>query len=155
MAKGLGGGFPIGAMWVRAAHADLFAPGNHGTTFGGTPLACAAALAVLDVIEREGLLAQVERQSGPWHAALRQLVVEFPAQVTGIRGRGYLVGVQLTRDPAPYVAALRERGLLAPLAGGNVLRLLPPLNATSSELAQSVGVLHAVLTAQSLEPART
>lgn len=149
MAKGLGGGFPIGAMWVRAPHAELFAPGNHGTTFGGTPLACAAALAVLDVIEREGLLAQVQRQSGPWHTALRQLVADFPAQVTEIRGQGYLVGVQLTRDPAPMVAALRERGLLAPLAGGNVLRLLPPLNAAGPELAQSVEILRAVLTAQS------
>lgn len=147
MAKGLGGGFPIGAMWVRSAHAELFQPGNHGTTFGGTPLACAAALAVLEVIEREELLPRVLRQSGPWHAALRQLAVDFPAQVTGIRGLGYLVGVQLTRDPAPYVAALRERGLLAPLAGGNVLRLLPPLNASEAELAESVNIIRTALQA--------
>lgn len=147
LAKGLGGGFPIGAMWVRAPHADLFQPGNHGTTFGGTPLACAAALAVLDVIGREGLLAQVQRQSGPWHAALRQLAGEFPAQVTGIRGQGYLVGVQLSSDPGPYVTALRDRGLLAPLAGGNVLRLLPPLNASAAELAESVSMLRSALVA--------
>jgi acetylornithine/N-succinyldiaminopimelate aminotransferase len=147
LAKGLGGGFPIGAMWVRSAHADLFQPGNHGTTFGGTPLACSAALAVLDVIEREKLLERVQRQSAPWHATLRQLVLDFPSQVTGIRGLGYLVGVQLTRDPAPYVAALRERGLLAPLAGGNVLRLLPPLNASEAELAESVSILRSALQA--------
>jgi acetylornithine aminotransferase/acetylornithine/N-succinyldiaminopimelate aminotransferase len=143
MAKGLGGGFPIGAMWVAAAHADLFQPGNHGTTFGGTPLACAAALAVLDVVEREDLMAQVNANSGPWHAALRQLAVDFPEQVLEIRGAGFLVGVQLASEPGPYVAALRERGLLAPIAGGNVIRLLPPLNASPAELAQAVEIFRA------------
>ena len=148
MAKGLGGGFPIGAMWVREKHAELFHPGNHGTTFGGTPLACAAALAVLDVIERDQLLEKVRAQSGPWHAALRQLAVDFPQHVSGLRGLGYLVGVQMTGDPAPYLAALRERGLLAPSAGGNVVRLLPPLNATPEELAKSVEIFRAALAAK-------
>ncbi len=148
MAKGLGGGFPIGAMWVRDRFADLFHPGNHGTTFGGTPLACAAALAVLDVIEREGLLEQVRKNSGPWIAALQQLVTEFPKQVLGVRGQGYLVGVQLTNDPTPYVGALREAGLLVPSAGGNVIRLLPPLNVSTDELARSVEILRGVLKAK-------
>lgn len=148
MAKGLGGGFPIGAMWVRDRFADLFHPGNHGTTFGGTPLACAAALAVLDVIEREGLLESVRKNSGPWIAALEQLAKEFPAQVVGVRGQGYLVGVQLTSDPTPYIAALREAGLLAPSAGGNVVRLLPPLNASPEELARSVEIFRGVLKAK-------
>jgi acetylornithine/N-succinyldiaminopimelate aminotransferase len=145
MAKGLGGGFPIGAMWVREPHAELFQPGNHGSTFGGNPLACAAALAVLDVIDQEGLLEQVSARSVPWHAALRGLVEEFPEQISGIRGLGYLVGLQLASAPAPYIAALREHGLLAPMAGGNVVRLLPPLNATTEELAQSVEILRTVL----------
>ena len=149
MAKGLGGGFPIGAMWVREKHAELFHPGNHGTTFGGTPLACAAALAVLDVIERDKLLEKVRAQSGPWHAALRQLAVDFPKHVSGLRGLGYLVGVQMTGDPAPYLAALRDRGLLAPSAGGNVVRLLPPLNATAEELAKSVDIFRAALATKS------
>jgi acetylornithine/N-succinyldiaminopimelate aminotransferase len=148
MAKGLGGGFPIGAMWVREGCADLFHPGSHGTTFGGTPLACAAALAVLDVIEREGLLEKVRVQSGPWHAALHAVAKEFSRRVHGVRGQGYLVGVQLADDPAPLVAALRERGLLAPAAGGNVMRLLPPLNATAEELARSVEILRAALAAR-------
>jgi len=148
MAKGLGGGFPIGAIWVREKIADLFHPGNHGTTFGGTPLACAAALAVLDVIEKEDLLEKIRVRSGPWHDALRQLVRDFPAHVAGIRGQGYLVGVQMTSDPAPWLAALRERGLLAPSAGGNVVRLLPPLNATAEELAQSVALFRAALAAK-------
>ena len=120
-----------------------------GTTFGGTPLACAAALAVLDVIERDKLLEKVRAQSGPWHAALRQLAVDFPKHVSGLRGLGYLVGVQMTGDPAPYLAALRDRGLLAPSAGGNVVRLLPPLNATAEELAKSVEIFRAALATKS------
>jgi acetylornithine/N-succinyldiaminopimelate aminotransferase len=148
MAKGLGGGFPIGAMWVRDRYADLFHPGNHGTTFGGTPLACAAALAVLDVIEKDKLLEKVRTQSVAWHAALQKLATDFPKQVLGVRGVGYLLGVQLASDPAPYLAALRERGLLAPSAGNNVVRLLPPLTATADELARSVEIFRAVLTAK-------
>jgi acetylornithine/N-succinyldiaminopimelate aminotransferase len=148
MAKGLGGGFPIGAIWVGERHAELFQPGMHGTTFGGTPLACAAALAVLDVLEREKLLAKVQAQSPAWMEMLRQLVQEFPGQVLGVRGLGYLVGVQLASDPAPYLAAMRERGLLAPSAGGNVVRLLPPLNASSEELARSVEIFRSVLVAK-------
>ena len=148
MAKGLGGGFPIGAMWVRENAADLFHPGNHGTTFGGTPLACAAALAVLDVIERERLLEKVSFHSVPWLAALQQLANDFPAQLSGVRGRGYLVGLQFTADPSPYLAAFRESGLLAPSAGGNVVRLLPPLTATPAELAESVEIIRGVLAAK-------
>lgn len=148
MAKGLGGGFPIGAMWVRDRFAELFHPGNHGTTFGGTPLACSAALAVLDVIERDKLIEKVRVQSGPWHEALRKLAADFPQHVLGVRGVGYLVGVQMAGDPAPYLAALRERGLLAPSAGGNVIRLLPPLNATPDELAKSVQIFRDALAAK-------
>jgi acetylornithine aminotransferase/acetylornithine/N-succinyldiaminopimelate aminotransferase len=145
MAKGLGGGFPIGAMWVRENAADLFHPGSHGTTFGGTPLACAAALAVLDVIERERLLEKVSAQSGPWLAALQTLAADFPKQVLGVRGLGYLVGVQMAGDLPPTIAALRERGLLVPASGNNVIRILPPLNATAAELAQSVEIFRAAL----------
>lgn len=147
MAKGLGGGFPIGAVWVEERHAGLFQPGSHGTTFGGTPLACAAALAVLDVIEREGLIERVRVQSAPWIAALQGLVTDFPQQVLRVRGQGYLVGLQLAGDPAPCLAALREHGLLAPSAGGNVVRLLPPLNATPGELARSVEIFRMALAA--------
>ena len=148
MAKGLGGGFPIGAVWVRERFAELFHPGNHGTTFGGTPLACAAALAVLDVIEGEGLLEKVRTRSAVWQEALRGLVRDFPAHVAAVRGAGYLVGVQMTSDPAPWLAALRDQGLLAPSAGGNVVRLLPPLNVTAEELAESVRLFRAALSAR-------
>lgn len=145
MAKGLGGGFPIGSMWVRDRHAELFHPGNHGTTFGGTPLACAAALAVLDVIERDKLLEKVRAQSVVWMGQLQALARDFPNQVLAVRGVGYLMGVQLASDPAPYVALARERGLLVPTAGNNVVRLLPPLNATSDELTRAVEIFRSVL----------
>ncbi|MFT3783646.1 MAG: aspartate aminotransferase family protein [Nibricoccus sp.] len=148
MAKGLGGGFPIGSMWVRENVAELFHPGSHGTTFGGTPLACAAALAVLDVIEREQLLAKVSANSAVWQASLQKLVQEFPKHLLGVRGQGYLVGLQFTSDVAPYQAAFRENGLLVPVAGGNVIRLLPPLTATPDELAQSVEIMRKSLAAR-------
>lgn len=148
MAKGLGGGFPIGAIWIGEGAADLFQPGMHGTTFGGTPLACAAALVTLDIIADEKLCEHITRVSGPWHAALAGLAQEFPTQVKGIRGLGFMVGIQLTSEPPPYVAALREAGLLAPLAGGNVIRLLPPLVATEVELAESVQILRQVFAAK-------
>jgi len=148
MAKGLGGGFPIGAMWVGEGAADLFVPGSHGSTFGGTPLACAAALAVLDVIEGEGLLAHVSRASGPWIAQLRRLAADYPSQVKDVRGLGFLVGLQMASDTGPTVTALRERGLLTAPAAGDVVRLLPPLNASEAELARSAEIFREVLAAK-------
>jgi acetylornithine aminotransferase/acetylornithine/N-succinyldiaminopimelate aminotransferase len=135
-------------MWVGEKAADLFQPGMHGSTFGGTPLACAAALAVLDVIESEGLLAHVSRESAPWIRELARMAEDFPRHVLGIRGLGFLVGVQMASDSAPFLAALRERGLLTAPAGVNVIRLLPPLNASAEELARSVALVREVLSAR-------
>jgi acetylornithine/N-succinyldiaminopimelate aminotransferase len=148
MAKGLGGGFPIGAVWIRENAADYFQPGSHGTTFGGTPLACAAALAVLQIIEQEQLLANVETQGGAWLQALAKLPGDFPKHVQAVRGRGYMAGVQMTGDPAPYQAALREAGLLTVLSGGHVIRLLPPLVAARPQLERSVELFRGVLQAK-------
>jgi acetylornithine/N-succinyldiaminopimelate aminotransferase len=148
MAKGLGGGMPIGAIWAGERAADLFQPGNHGTTFGGTPLACAAALAVLEVIERDQLLAHVSRASVAWHEALGGLAREFSQHIVALRGRGFLVGVQMAGDPAPWITRLREGGLLAVSSGNNVIRLLPPLTATPEELAKSVEIFAGVLRSQ-------
>ncbi len=152
MAKGLGGGFPIGAMWVSEPHADLFKPGSHGSTFGGTPLGCTAALAVMDVIEREGLLEQIRANCVIWHAALHKLATDFPQQVLEVRGEGYLVGLQMAQEPPVYTAALRARGLLAPVAGGNVVRLLPPLTVSVDELASAVAIFRDALQAIAAAP---
>jgi len=148
MAKGLGGGMPIGAIWAGERAMELFQPGNHGTTFGGTPLACAAGLATLDVIEREGLLDHVTKVSVAWHQALAGLGQQFPQHIAAVRGKGFLVGMQMTSDPAPWIAALRERGLLTVGSGNNVIRLLPPLIATADELARSVEIIRGALQAK-------
>jgi acetylornithine/N-succinyldiaminopimelate aminotransferase len=146
MAKGLGGGYPMGAIWAAEQHAELFTPGSHGSTFGGTPLACAAALAVLDVIERENLLAKVTANGAAWRRDLEQLVAEFPRQLQAVTGRGYMLGLLLHGEPSPYITALREEGLLAPSAGTNTVRLLPPLIATKEHLDRATAVIRSVLT---------
>lgn len=145
MAKGLGGGYPIGAIWAAERHAELFTPGSHGSTFGGTALACAAALAVLDVIERDNLLEQVRTNGAVWKAQLEQLIAEFPRHVKAVTGRGYMIGLVLHSEPGPYVAAFREGGLLVPLAGGNTVRLLPPLIATREQLDRAAAIIRSVL----------
>ena len=145
MAKGLGGGYPIGAIWAAEKHAELFTPGSHGSTFGGTPMACAAALAVLDVLERDQLIAKVAANGAAWKTQLEQFIVEFPQQVKAITGRGYMLGIVLHAEPPPYLAALREVGLLAPAAGGNTIRLLPPLIATMADLNRATAMIRTVL----------
>jgi acetylornithine/N-succinyldiaminopimelate aminotransferase len=146
MAKGLGGGYPMGAIWAAEKHADLFTPGSHGSTFGGTPLACAAALAVLDVFERENLLPKVLANGLAWKGQLEGLMTEFPGQVRAITGRGYMIGLLMHGEPAPYIAALRDEGLLAPAAGTNTIRLLPPLIATKEHLDRATAIIRTVLT---------
>ncbi len=145
MAKGLGGGYPIGAVWAAEKHAELFTAGSHGTTFGGTPLACAAALAVLEALEREKLVTKVEANGAAWKAQLEKLATEFPQQVKTVTGRGYMIGVVMQSDPAPYLVALREQGLLAAAAGGGTVRFLPPLIATPDHLNRATAMLRAVL----------
>ena len=145
MAKGLGGGFPIGAGWVGEPFADLFTPGSHGTTFGGNPLACAAALAVLDVLEDDELVQQVASQSVEWHASLRQLVERHPTHLAGFRGIGYHAALVVKGDPLPWVGRLRENGLLVVRGGTDAIRLMPPLNVSSRDLATSVGIIDFVL----------
>lgn len=148
MAKGIANGYPMGAIWVTEKHAELFTPGSHGTTFGGSPLACAASLAVLDVIERENLLQKVAVNGAAWKAQLEKFVTEFPRQVKAVTGRGYMLGLWLHAEPAPYLAALRELGLLVPAAGGNTIRLLPPLIATPADLDRATACLRQVFQAR-------
>jgi len=143
MAKGLGAGFPIGAIWISEPYAELFQPGSHGTTFGGSPLACAAANATLDIIEEEKLIQQVAANSPPWHAKLQKLAEKYPEQITGIRGAGYMVGLVLKPDGLnlTITTAARAKNLLVVPAGYNVVRLLPALIATPEQLNESVEIL--------------
>lgn len=141
MAKGLGNGSPIGAVWIDGRHAGLFTPGTHGTTFGGTPLVCAAALATLDAMEAESVMASVAANGEYALAQLRALQARFPDDIVAIRGRGYMIGIQLAEPPAALVTRLREKGLLVPAAGGNVVRFLPPLVATRAEFDEAIAIL--------------
>lgn len=141
MAKGLGGGFPIGAVWMRDELAELFHAGSHGTTFGGNPMACAAALAVLETLEKEKLVEHVAECAPAWRERLAELVREFPKILVEVRGIGFMSGLKFHDVPAPWIAKLREAGLLCVGAGNNVIRLLPPLNASVAELNECVEIL--------------
>ncbi len=148
MAKGIAGGYPMGAIWAAEKHAELFTPGSHGTTFGGSPLACAAALAVLDVLAKDNLIEKVRTNGAAWKTELEKLIVDFPKHVKAVTGRGYMIGLGMQSDPVPYVAALREAGLLTVGAGGNSIRLLPPLIATNTDLDRATTILRGVLATQ-------
>ena len=101
------------------------------------------------MIDQEKLLEKVTANSGPWWQELQKLAGEFPQHLLGVRGRGYMIGLQMAGDPAPYQLAMREAGLLAPTSGGHGIRLLPPLVATPAELDRSVEIIRGVLRAKS------
>ena len=137
LAKGLGGGVPIGAMLAREGVATSFGPGSHGSTFGGNPLSCTAALTVLDEIETTALLDNVRARSAQLRSGLTAMAARFPA-MGDIRGQGLLIGASLNVDVAPLIAAARAAGLLVLAAGPQVLRLLPPLNVSEAEVDEAL-----------------
>ncbi len=142
MAKGLGGGFPIGAVWLKEKISQLVKPGMHGCTFGGSPLACTAALSVIEIVEKEGLLSNVNNLSEKWHAGFYKVLEKFPQLIKSIRASGFLVGVELISDMMPVIKNLRENGLLTVGAGGNTIRFLPPFMVTEYDLDQSINILN-------------
>jgi acetylornithine aminotransferase/acetylornithine/N-succinyldiaminopimelate aminotransferase len=156
MAKSLGGGFPIGAFWVRAPYADLLSAGTHGTTYGGSPLACAVGLKILEVIATENLAANA-RQMGEFLAAgLHRIAQEYPQFVRGVRGLGLMLGLELAPEipalkvegklpSAVFAARLQAAGLLMIPAGPNVLRLLPALNLTRGDAEEGLGIIERVV----------
>ncbi len=144
LAKALGGGLPIGAVLAREEVAAAFQPGSHGSTFGGNPVACAAALAVLDVLEEEGLVARAARTGALFKEGLRELAREFPL-VREVRGLGLLLGMELTVPGEELVAACRERGLLVNCTAGRVIRFLPPLGVGEEDVREALAVLRASL----------
>ena len=131
LAKGLGGGLPIGACIAFGASADLFGPGSHGTTFGGNPVSCAAALAVIRTIASEGLLDNVKRVGEQIRRGVESL--HHPL-IAGVRGAGLLLGIVLTANVSPALAAtLRQAGFLVNPIQPNVIRLAPPLILTTEQ----------------------
>lgn len=147
LAKQLGGGLPLGATVAFGRAADLLQPGQHGTTFGGNPVACAAGLAVLDTIENEGLLENVKRQSERLRDEIEGLghpLIDF------VRGTGLLLGIVLTEQLAPQVRqAAQEAGFLVNVPAPDVVRLMPPLNLRDDEVDAFLGALPGILQAAS------
>jgi acetylornithine aminotransferase/acetylornithine/N-succinyldiaminopimelate aminotransferase len=155
MAKSLGGGFPIGAFWVRQPYADLLGPGTHASTYGGTPLACAVALKVLEVIQRDSLAQNARSQGDFLIQGLEQISEKFPQVIQSVRGLGLMVGFELAaqvpafagNDKAPalqFVNRLHQAGLLTIPAGQQVIRLLPPLNLRGHEAEEGLQIIESV-----------
>ena len=148
LAKGLGGGHAIGALLVRA-HADVFEPGDHASTFGGNPFACRAGLTVAREIERRGLLLQVEQRGRQLQEGLEALVSHHPHLLSGVRGWGLIQGLVIRQDSgitAPQLAkAAIDQRLLLVAAGPSVLRMVPPLVINAREVRQLLERLEATL----------
>ncbi len=141
LAKGLGGGMPVGAVLACEKVAQAIEWGDHGTTFGGNPLACAAGLAVLEVIESESLLAAAKEKGDWFRAEVQKAKADFP-EIEEVRGMGLMIGIQVSIDPKPVVVKMMEKGVLANATAGNVIRLVPPLNIPKALLEK---VLHIML----------
>ncbi|MBK3476674.1 MULTISPECIES: aspartate aminotransferase family protein [Pseudomonas] len=145
LAKGLGNGVPIGACLARAAVAELFTPGSHGSTFGGNPLACRVGCTVLEIIQEQGLLENAACQGEHLLARLRMELEEHP-QVRAIRGKGLMIGIELAspyRDLAQRAA--QEHGLLINVTRGKIIRLLPPLTLERKEVEMIVRAITRLL----------
>jgi acetylornithine/N-succinyldiaminopimelate aminotransferase len=139
MAKSLGAGYPIGAVWIREPYADVFTPGSHGTTYGGSPLACAIGLTVLDVVEQEELVDNIRTRGEELKRGLEALVGS--RGVEGVRGYGGLIGLVTAGEPAQVVARLAEAGLIVIPAAHHTVRFLPPLNVTADEVNEALRIV--------------
>ena len=138
MAKGIGGGVPMGGILATEKIASAFVPGDHGTTFGGGPLVCAAANAVLDVFDEDNILDNVNEVGEYFVSELKKLDKDIIAEVRGV---GLMVGIELTKPGGEYVDKLREAGFLINCTAGNVLRLVPPLTITKQDIDEFVKAL--------------
>ncbi len=134
IAKGLGGGFPLGAFLTTRAVGEAMHPGTHGSTFGGNPLACAVGVAVLETLLADGFLETVQQSALYLRQQLAELLDGYGDIFTELRGRGLLIGLQCQPLNSDIVAALRDQNMLTVAAGGNTLRLLPPLNVTHTDI---------------------
>ncbi|MEH6475800.1 MAG: aspartate aminotransferase family protein [Sneathiella sp.] len=144
-AKGLGGGFPIGACLATEKVAACMVVGTHGSTFGGNPLATRVGNAVLDLVLEDGLLDQVCRHSETLKSGLQDLVDLHPDKLTAVQGLGLMVGIKCKVPNVDLLVKLRDNKLLAGRAGTDILRLLPPLNLTDAHIDEALGILNKTL----------
>jgi acetylornithine/N-succinyldiaminopimelate aminotransferase len=152
VAKGIGGGFPVGACLATAEAAKGMTPGTHGTTFGGNPLAMAVGEAVMEIVLEPGFLDHVRRMGLYFKQRLASVVDTHPDVVSEVRGEGLLLGIRSLKPVPEVVAALRDEGLLVAGAGENVVRLLPPLIVTETEIDAAIAMIDRAL--ENLETAK-
>ena len=156
MAKSLGGGFPMGAFWVRQPYADLLGPGSHGSTYGGGPLACTVAIKILEVIEKENLADHARQVGEFFKSGLHDLVHKYPTLFIQARGLGLMLGLELAannpvfnagngKTPAvQFTSLLHASGLIAIPTGTNIIRFLPALNLHRSEVEEGLRIMASV-----------
>jgi acetylornithine/succinyldiaminopimelate/putrescine aminotransferase len=156
MAKSLGAGFPMGAVWIRDQYADVLGAGSHGTTFGGTPLACAVALKTMEIVKRDRLDDNA-RNLGEWmKERLNGLVEKYSATLKEVRGVGLMLGVQLQDGLRAFsgagdvpslkaTEAMADAGLILIPSGTHTLRFLPPLNLTQEEAERALTIFESVI----------
>jgi len=145
LAKPIGGGLPLGVILGAPSVAEILQPGMHGTTFGGNPVACAAGIAVLEELEERALVQHAAAMGTLFLSLLRDVVSDFPLLCKEVRGKGLMIGLELTREADPVVAAMRDRGILINGTDKSVLRFVPPLIVTTEEIHWTVTTLREVL----------
>ena len=144
IAKGIGGGFPIGAVLMNKKVASGMTPGTHGSTFGGNPLAMAIGNTVMDIVSNRKFLKNVKKSSKYFFSNLNSLKKKYPKLIKEIRGRGLLIGIQLYTDQSKFIKKLMDNKLLTIRAAENVVRILPPLNVKKNELDQALKIINKV-----------
>ena len=144
IAKGIGGGFPIGAVLMNKKVASGMTVGTHGSTFGGNPLAMKIGSAVLDIVSNKNFLNNIKKNSKYFHNELNKLKIKFPKIIKEIRGRGFLIGLQLYKDQTNFIKNLMKNKLLTIRAAENVVRILPPLNVKKTEIDQAIKTINKV-----------
>jgi acetylornithine/N-succinyldiaminopimelate aminotransferase len=144
IAKGIGGGFPIGAVLMNKKVASGMTAGTHGSTFGGNPLAMKIGNEVMNIVSNKEFLNTVKKNSIYFHNELQKVKNKFPKIIKEIRGRGYLIGIQLHVDQTNFIKALMQNKLLTIRAAENVVRILPPLNVKKNELDQALKIINNV-----------
>ena len=144
IAKGIGGGFPLGALLMNKKVASGMIVGSHGSTFGGNPLAMKIGNEVIDIIANKNFLKLVKKNSAYFIEQLNKIKTDFPKIIKEIRGRGYLIGIQLYKDQTTFIKALMKNKLLTIKAAENVIRILPPLNVKKKEIDQAILIIKKV-----------
>ena len=144
IAKGIGGGFPIGALLMTNKVAKCITPGTHGSTFAGNPLAMSVGNAVLDQLLKKNFLKNVEKLSKYFINELNKIKNEYPKIIKEIRGKGFLIGIQLNFDQTKFIKSLEKNYLLTIRAGENVIRVLPPLNVKKNEIDLALKIIKKV-----------